>query len=156
MHSNGFSLVNKILEQEKLLLTDSFDSSTLGETLLTPTKIYVKTVLEIINAHNVHGLCHVTGGGLTENLPRILPSNTCAEIRLNSWQQLPVFDWIQKTGKVVQEEMLRVFNCGIGMVVITSDENADSILQVCNKHQINADVIGEVKEAQGPSHVVYS
>ena len=104
----------------------------------------------------MHGLCHVTGGGLTENLPRILPSNTCAEINSNSWQRLPIFDWIQKTGEVEPEEMLRVFNCGIGMVVIADKNDADSVLQICSTHQINANVIGDVKPSQGASHVVYT
>lgn len=156
VHSNGFSLVNKILEQEQLSLSSAFGDSMLGDTLLTPTKIYVKALLEIINAHDVHGLCHITGGGLTENLPRILPQDTYADIDIKSWQRLPIFDWIQETGKVAQEEMLRVFNCGIGMVVITNKNHADSILQICSYHQINADVIGDVKTAQGASHVAYS
>lgn len=156
VHSNGFSLVNKILEQKHISLTDSFENNTLGQTLLTPTKIYVKVILEILSAHTVYGLCHVTGGGLTENLPRILPTNTYADINTNSWQRLPIFDWIQTNGKVESEEMLRVFNCGIGMVVIADKNAAASILQICSNHQINADVIGDVKPSQGASHVVYS
>ncbi len=156
VHSNGFSLVNKILEQKSCALTDAFDNSTLGQTLLTPTKIYVKVILELLHKHTVHGLCHVTGGGLTENLPRILPLNTFAEINSNSWQRLPIFDWIQETGKVANEEMLRVFNCGIGMVVIGNKDDTNSILQICSNHQINANVIGEVKPSQGESHVAYS
>lgn len=156
VHSNGFSLVNKILEQEQLALTTSFNNSTLGETLLTPTKIYAGSVLEVINTHDVHGLCHITGGGLTENLPRILPPGTCANIPTNSWQRLPIFDWIQETGKVAQEEMLRVFNCGIGMVVITNKNNADSIMQICSKHNIDTNIIGDVNTTQNASHVIYS
>ena len=155
VHSNGFSLVNKLIEQKSFSLNDDFEQSTLGATLLTPTKIYVKVVLDIISRHSVHGLCHITGGGLTENLPRIIPENMCAEIELSNWQRLPIFDWIQQQGQVNQEEMLRVFNCGIGMTIITPKDNIDGIKKVCSDHNIDADVIGEIKNAQGASHVTY-
>lgn len=92
VHSNGFSLVNKIIEISKADLGQTFNGTTLGETLLTPTKIYVKPVLDMIEQSEIHGLCHVTGGGITENLPRILPDHLGAEIDLNSWQRLPIFD----------------------------------------------------------------
>ena len=156
VHSNGFSLVNKLLEQKGNSLTDAFGENTLGETLLTPTKIYVKVLLDIIATHEVHGLCHITGGGLTENLPRICQKITCATIQLNSWQRLPIFDWIQDSGQVAQDEMLRVFNCGIGMVVIANGNDADAIQQICNRHDIQSNLIGEVTATQGTSHVVYS
>jgi len=156
VHSNGFSLVNKLLEQKGFSLSDSFGVSTLGETLLTPTKIYVKALLEMISNTSIHGLCHVTGGGITENLPRVLPDNCNAEINLNSWKRLPIFDWIQEQGNVAQEEMLRVFNCGIGMLVVANKDNAESILNTCSSHNINADVIGEVKSDSGTPHVIYT
>lgn len=155
VHSNGFSLVNKLLEQNSLDLTSTFGDSSIGETLLTPTQLYVKVILEIINQFPVHGLCHVTGGGLTENLPRVLPENNFAEIDLSSWQRLSIFDWIQETGDVSQEEMLRVFNCGIGMVVITNKEHAESVMQISAKHGIDSDIIGQVKSQQGAAHVTY-
>lgn len=155
VHSNGFSLVNKLLEIENLSLSDTFADSTLGETLLSPTKIYTKVVLALIQAIDVHGLCHITGGGITENLPRILPENTFAEINRASWQQLPVFDWIQNTGNVTEEEMLRVFNCGIGMVVLTSQKQARQALQICRELNFTADIIGQVQSGSGQSHVVY-
>jgi phosphoribosylformylglycinamidine cyclo-ligase len=155
VHSNGFSLVNKLLEQKGLSLSDSFGDSTLGDTLLTPTKIYVKAILEMIADNSIHGLCHVTGGGITENLPRVLPDNLLAEINLQSWKRLPIFDWIQQQGDVAQEEMLRVFNCGIGMLVVTKQSNADNVLSACANHNINADVIGVVKIGKGDSHVNY-
>ena len=155
VHSNGFSLVNKLIATHNLSLTDKFAGSTLGETLLTPTQLYVKVVLEIISHLDVHALCHVTGGGLTENLPRILPENTFAEIDLASWQRLPIFDWIQNTGNVAQEEMLRVFNCGIGMVIITAADHAQAVIDISEKHQITSNLIGEVKSGQGASCVRY-
>ncbi len=156
VHSNGFSLVNRLLEQKGFSLSDSFGDSTLGETLLTPTKIYVKALLDMIANVPVHGLCHVTGGGITENLPRILAENLYAQINLGSWKRLPIFDWIQQQGDVAEEEMLRVFNCGIGMLVVTHADHAENILSSCAKHNINADILGEVKAGEGASHVVYA
>ena len=156
VHSNGFSLVNKLLEQESFSLEDTFGESTLGRTLLTPTTIYVKAVLDMMTKCSVYGLCHVTGGGITENLPRILPENLFAEIQLQSWQRLPIFNWIQENGNVAQDEMLRVFNCGIGMIVITDENHVDDILTISTQHNINADVIGKVQAKQGASHVIYS
>lgn len=156
VHSNGFSLVNKLLEQESFSLEDTFGESTLGRTLLTPTTIYVKAVLDMMTKCSVYGLCHVTGGGITENLPRVLPENLFAEIQLQSWQRLPIFNWIQENGNVAQDEMLRVFNCGIGMIVITDENHVDDILTISTQHNINADVIGKVQAKQGASHVIYS
>jgi phosphoribosylformylglycinamidine cyclo-ligase len=155
VHSNGFSLVNKLLDLKNIPLSEPFADSTIGETLLTPTTIYTKAVLALISNIEVHGLCHITGGGITENLPRILPDNTFAEIALDSWQRLPIFDWIQDTGEVAQEEMLRVFNCGIGMVVITSQNHVQKTLDTCKDFALNADIIGQVQSRPGESHVVY-
>ena len=155
VHSNGFSLVNKLLEQQGFSLQDSFGDSTLGKTLLTPTKIYAKALLDMIASYSIHGLCHVTGGGITENLPRVIPDNLCTEINLQSWKRLPIFNWIQQKGNVTEEEMLRVFNCGIGMLVVTKQDHAHGILNACSKHDINADIIGEVKASKGAPHVVY-
>ncbi len=155
VHSNGFSLVNKLLEQTGASLHDSFADTTLGETLLAPTKIYVKAVLDFIQQCDIHALCHVTGGGITENLPRVLADNLVAEIKRTSWQRLPIFDWIQQQGDVADEEMLRVFNCGIGMIVITPNSQANKVLELCTQHDIQADVIGQVHSQAGQSHVVY-
>jgi len=156
VHSNGFSLVNKLIEQKGLSLHDSFSGSTLGESLLTPTKIYVKVILELIQQCEIHGLCHVTGGGITENLPRVLPDSLMAEIKLNAWKRLAIFDWIQQQGNVAEEEMLRVFNCGIGMIVITPNKHASQVLATCKEHNINADIIGQVNTGNAEPHVVYS
>jgi len=155
VHSNGFSLVNRLIEQKGLSLQDTFADSTLGHTLLTPTKIYVKPILDMINQCEVHALCHVTGGGITENLPRVLPQNINAHIALNSWTRLPIFDWIQQQGEVADQEMLRVFNCGIGMIVITPATHADNVLQLCTQHGLNADIIGKTITGTGEPEVVY-
>ena len=155
VHSNGFSLVNKLIEQNNLSLNDAFEQSTLGNTLLTPTQIYVEVLTAILAKHHIHGLCHVTGGGLTENLPRIIPDKLVAEIDLASWERLPIFKWIQAEGQVEETEMLRVFNCGIGMTVIISASTAEDILHICAKHKIDASVIGEIRHGQGHSQVSY-
>ena len=123
--------------------------------MLTPTQIYVAVLSDILAHHEVHGLCHITGGGLTENLPRIIPDNLNAEIDLASWERLPIFNWIQEQGQVDDAEMLRVFNCGIGMTVITSGTAVDGILEICSQKNIEASVIGEITHGQGPSHVKY-
>jgi len=155
VHSNGFSLVNKIIEISGADLDQAFNGNTLGETLITPTKIYVKPVLDMIKQSEVHGLCHVTGGGITENLPRILPNHLGAEIDPNSWQRLPIFDWIQTQGGIENEEMLRVFNSGIGMIVVVPPEQQDIILDIASKYQIDSDIIGVIKSLSNQAQVRY-
>lgn len=155
VHSNGFSLVNKIIEISKADLGQTFNGTTLGETLLTPTKIYVKPVLDMIEQSEIHGLCHVTGGGITENLPRILPDHLGAEIDLNSWQRLPIFDWIQTQGDIKNEEMLRVFNSGIGMIVVVAPKQQDTIINIAKEHQIDSNVIGVIKPSSDQAQVRY-
>jgi len=155
VHSNGFSLVNKIIEISGADLDQAFNGNTLGETLITPTKIYVKPVLDMIKQSEVHGLCHVTGGGITENLPRILPNHLGAEIDPNSWQRLPIFDWIQTQGGIENEEMLRVFNSGIGMIVVVPPEQQDIILDIASKYQIDSDIIGVIKSSSNQAQVRY-
>jgi len=155
VHSNGFSLVNKIIEISGADLDQAFNGNTLGETLITPTKIYVKPVLDMIKQSEIHGLCHVTGGGITENLPRILPNHLGAEIDPNSWQRLPIFDWIQTQGGIENEEMLRVFNSGIGMIVVVPPEQQDIILDIASKYQIDSDIIGVIKSSSNQAQVRY-
>jgi len=155
VHSNGFSLVNKIIEISGADLDQAFNGNTLGETLITPTKIYVKPVLDMIKQSEIHGLCHVTGGGITENLPRILPNHLGAEIDPNSWQRLPIFDWIQTQGGIENEEMLRVFNSGIGMIVVVPPEQQDIILDIASKYQIDSDIIGVIKYLSNQAQVRY-
>jgi len=155
VHSNGFSLVNKIIEISGADLDQAFNGNTLGETLITPTKIYVKPVLDMIKQSEIHGLCHVTGGGITENLPRILPNHLGAEIDPNSWQRLPIFDWIQTQGSIENEEMLRVFNSGIGMIVVVPPEQQDIILDIASKYQIDSDIIGVIKSSSNQAQVRY-
>lgn len=128
-HSNGYSLIRKILELRGTSLADECAGSTLGDALLAPTRIYVSSVLKLIQRYSVNGIAHITGGGLTENIVRVLPPGCSVEINVNSWQQPGVFDWIAEQGKVSHREMLRTFNCGIGMVLIVPDGVVEDLLQ---------------------------
>jgi phosphoribosylformylglycinamidine cyclo-ligase len=126
-HSNGFSLVRKIIADNKLNLSDKFLDKTIGDFLLEPTKIYVKSCLKAIKTGKVKALAHLTGGGLAENIPRILPKNLKAKINYNSWAMPEIFSFFQKSGGVSHEEMSRVFNCGIGMIIVCDVDNVDTI-----------------------------
>ncbi|RBW57886.1 phosphoribosylformylglycinamidine cyclo-ligase [Ruegeria sp. A3M17] len=129
VHSNGYSLVRKLVEISGLGwdAASPFSEGSLGEALLTPTRLYVKPALQAIRAGGVHALAHITGGGLTENLPRVLPEGLGAEIDLNAWYLPPVFRWMAETGGIVEAEMLKTFNCGIGMIVACDPDRADDL-----------------------------
>jgi phosphoribosylformylglycinamidine cyclo-ligase len=131
VHSNGFSLARHILKQHSISFSDTLDGSdaTIGETLLTPTRIYVKECLNAIKAGGVNALAHITGGGLTENLPRILPKELAAEVDLASFSMPDIFTWLKKQGNVEASEMLKTFNCGIGMVLVVSADAIDAVKQ---------------------------
>jgi phosphoribosylformylglycinamidine cyclo-ligase len=125
LHSNGYSLVRHILEKEEIDLTSGNEQGVAE--LLTPTRIYVKSCLAAIKTGGVKGFAHITGGGLTENTPRVLPENVSAEIDLNAWIMPPIFTWLQETGNIARDEMLRTFNCGVGMVVVVAPDKADDV-----------------------------
>ncbi|UYG06146.1 phosphoribosylformylglycinamidine cyclo-ligase [Halomonas sp. M4R1S46] len=126
-HSNGYSLIRKILEVSGASLDTAIDGRPLGEALLAPTRIYVKPLLSLLKETDVpvHALSHITGGGLLENLPRVLPEGTAARIDVASWTRPAVFDWLQEKGNVDEHEMHRVLNCGIGMVLVVPADKAD-------------------------------
>ena len=128
-HSNGYSLIRKILEHSGSKLDDPLEGKSLAEWLLAPTRIYVKPLLSLFSTLEVHALAHITGGGLTENLPRVLPHGCNAVIDTGAWQQSPVFDWLQRSGNVAAEEMYRTFNCGIGMAVVVAADDARAALE---------------------------
>jgi len=147
MHSNGYSLVRKtVFEKLNLDLNKKIEElgRNLGEELLEPTKIYVKPVLKIIEEFNVHGISHITGGGLSENIPRILPSDCQAAIDKGSWEILPIFTLIQEKGNISEAEMLRTFNNGIGMVLIVPQEEAKDVISRLQGMQLKSYVIGEI------------
>lgn len=127
-HSNGYSLIRKVIDLNRCYLGEDFHGKTLGETLLAPTRIYVKPLLELFSNVDVHALAHITGGGLLENIPRVLPAECSAHIDAGSWRWPPVFDWLQQKGGIAENEMHRVFNCGVGMaVVVPQDDLARSL-----------------------------
>ena len=126
-HSNGYSLVRKIVEVSGADLASDFHGRTLGETLIEPTRIYVKPLLALMQAITVKGMAHITGGGITENVPRVLPENVKAVVEKSSWQRPKLFDWLQREGNVAREEMWRTFNCGIGYVLMVAPGDAAAI-----------------------------
>ena len=132
IHSNGFSLARRVLfEEGKFRLEDKIESldETLGLALLKPTRIYVKSIINLIKNFNIRGIVHITGGGFIDNIPRIVPSACQAVIRKGSWPIPPIFDLIRKVGGVEEEEMLRVFNMGIGMIIIVAEKDQTEILE---------------------------
>lgn len=147
IHSNGFSLVNKIIETTNTSLDEIIDGKSLGELLLQPTIIYTNIVLSLIEKFDVHGLCHITGGGLTENVPRVIPDGLLAQIDTNSWKRSTVFDWLQKMGQVDNEEMLRVFNCGMGMLVVLPENQANQAIKLSQESNHQAVKIGEIRKS---------
>lgn len=143
-HSNGYSLIRKILETSGADLSAPFEDTTLGEALLRPTKIYVKPLLSLFNQVNVNALAHITGGGLIENIPRVLPDDCSALIHRDSWVASEIFNWIKTNGNVVNEEMYRTFNCGIGMVIVVDKIDANRTVTQLLKEGEDAIIIGEV------------
>ncbi len=158
LHSNGFSLVRKIVETGGLdyAAAAPFDPErTLGEALLAPTRIYVRSCLAAIAGGGVKALAHITGGGLIENIPRVLPHGVAARIDATRWTLPPVFAWLAETGGVARTEMARTFNCGIGMVAVVSAARADQLAQILMEHGETVTVIGDVIEVPGEEpHVV--
>lgn len=158
VHSNGYSLVRAIVTESGAALPDAapFDTpyKTLGDALLAPTRIYVKSLLPTLNAGHVKALAHITGGGLTENLPRVLPEGVSARINLNAWKLPPVFDWMQRSGKVTEEEMLRTFNCGIGIILVVRAALADDVKSKLEASGETVFTIGELTAAK-TDRVIY-
>jgi len=152
-HSNGYSLIRRLVSGEGHNYSDQapFAETSLADALLAPTKIYVKSTLAAIRLGLVKGLSHITGGGFLENIPRIMPDGLVAEVDSSLWQLPGVFQWLQQEGNIHTREMARTFNCGIGMVVIVSHNNADEALQVLREHGEKAIAIGEVVSAEGPA-----
>ena len=152
-HSNGYSLIRKILEINKSDLSESFDGTTLGEKLLCPTRIYVDLIKEIGEKIQIHAIAHITGGGLIENLPRVIPNHLKANIELASWKQPPIFSWLQEKGNINSFEMYKTFNCGIGMVISVSENDAEKAISILNERQVNASLIGYISEKSTPETI---
>ena len=149
-HSNGYSLIRRLVAQQNLdwsSLDPTGSNKTLAEALLTPTKIYVKPLLATIKTvKNIKGLVHITGGGFQENLPRILTPELSAHIDLQTWGMPPIFDWLQRAGNMVMTEMLRTFNCGIGMTVVVAPEDVDKVISSLTEQGETCFAIGHITE----------
>jgi phosphoribosylformylglycinamidine cyclo-ligase len=151
VHSNGYSLVRKLVEISGLGWDADcpWGEGTLGEALLAPTRLYVKQSLNAVRAGGVHALAHITGGGLTENLPRVLPDDLGAEIDLGAWDLPAVFQWLAKTGGMEEAEMLKTFNCGIGMILVVDAEQADALAAGLEEQGESVFRLGTVTEGAG-------
>jgi phosphoribosylformylglycinamidine cyclo-ligase len=147
VHSNGFSLVRHVIKGAKLSYNSPApfaSGKTLGEVLITPTKIYVKSCLALCKNDMAKAFAHITGGGFIENIPRVLPENLAASINYGSWEVLGVFKWLMNEGNIASSEMLRTFNCGIGMVVVVDAANADAAIKLLSGHGERATIIGKI------------
>ena len=159
-HSNGYSLIRKVIEisgaeLDYKLNSDGETPISLSDALLAPTRIYVKPVLELLKSGHIDGLAHITGGGLTENIVRVLPKNLDLTIDTGSWRRPPVFNWLQREGDIAEQEMLRTFNCGIGMVMLARKETAAGLISAAAGHDIDCHVIGEVTRGSGSPQVEF-
>ncbi|WP_114786530.1 phosphoribosylformylglycinamidine cyclo-ligase [Vibrio tetraodonis] len=147
-HSNGYSLIRKIIEVSGADTNQELEGKTIGEHLLEPTKIYIKSALKMIEKHDIHAISHITGGGFWENIPRVLPEGTKAVIDGNSWQWPSIFGWLQEKGNVTTHEMYRTFNCGVGLIVALPKDQAQAAVELLQAEGENAWVIGEIADAQ--------
>lgn len=154
-HSNGYSLIRKIIEVSNADLNENFNGKTLAETLLEPTKIYVKSTLELAKQVNLKALSHITGGGLLENIPRVLPQNACAQINQSSWQMPAIFDWLKEKGNVETMEMYRTFNCGVGMVLVVDSSELDQSIELLESMGEKAWHLGEIVNSENEEQVSF-
>jgi len=152
-HSNGYSLIRKVIEVSGADLNQDFDGATLIDRLMAPTRIYIKPLLALFKTIDAHALSHITGGGLLENLPRVMPANTKAVIDSSSWQRPAVFNWLQQQGNIDSTEMYRTFNCGVGMVVVVSEADAATACEILKAQGENASIIGHIESAEGEPSV---
>jgi phosphoribosylformylglycinamidine cyclo-ligase len=152
-HSNGYSLIRKVIEHSGARLEETFDGQTLGEALLAPTRIYVDLIRPLLNRFEIRGMAHITGGGLTENIIRVVPDGLGLALDLNGWNPPPVFDWLQQAGNIDIAEMRRTFNMGIGFVVICSEAEAEGIGETVAEP---AHIIGQVVHHQSGDRVHFS
>ena len=148
-HSNGFSLIRRLLAETRADAATEVAGTRLIEQLMAPTRIYVKPMLSLAAALDVHGIAHITGGGLTDNIPRVLPDGLGVRLDRRSWRRAPLWEWIQASGRISDAEMHRTFNCGVGMVVVVAREDADAALTRLNAAGERATLIGEVVTGAG-------
>ncbi len=152
-HSNGYSLVRKIIERSKPDLNAKFDGErTLADCIMAPTRLYVKPMLSLMQQVTIKGMAHITGGGITENVPRVLPSNVVADIDSKTWQMPKLFHWLREGGNVEAQEMFRTFNCGIGMVVVVAAQDADAAIKHLQAAGETVSRIGAIRARNGDEH----
>jgi len=152
-HSNGYSLVRKIIERSHPDLNAKFDGErTLADCIMAPTRLYVKPMLALMQSLTVKGMAHITGGGITENVPRVLPQNVVVVIDSKAWKMPKLFDWLREQGNVEAQEMFRTFNCGIGMVVIVSQDDAAKAISQLQAAGEKVSQIGHIRTRQGDEH----
>lgn len=151
-HSNGYSLIRKVIERAGAKPTDEMDGRTLSDIVMNPTQIYVKQMLEVMQTVHVKGMAHITGGGLVENIPRVLPANVQAVLQRDAWQMPTLFQWLQAKGGIDDHEMHRVFNCGIGLAVVLTANQVDAALAKLKQLGLNAWQIGAVVERPEGAH----
>ena len=152
-HSNGYSLIRKVIEVSNAKLHQDCGGRSLADALMAPTRIYVKPVLKLLQQIDIHAMAHITGGGLLENIPRVLPTGTRAVIDSSQWQRPAVFDWLQQSGNIEDSEMYRTFNCGIGMVLIVAKEDVKQALELLNAEGEKVFPIGRIDKADGAPEV---
>jgi phosphoribosylformylglycinamidine cyclo-ligase len=153
-HSNGFSLIRKIIEHSNADLSQGCGDQTLAEALIKPTRIYVKNLLDLSAKCEINAIAHITGGGLLDNIPRVLPENCSAAVDLSSWQRPPVFDWLQSSGNVEAQEMLRTFNCGVGMMLAINIVDEEKCLEILKSLGEEAWVMGKVVDRENNPAVI--
>ena len=153
-HSNGYSLIRKILTVSKATLSQPFDGRTLGDVLLAPTRIYVKALLALMRNHTVHACAHITGGGIPGNLPRVLPKGTRAVLDAKCWPRPPIFAYLQGQGAVEEDEMYRTFNCGLGMLLVLPANAADAAMEELRRRGESPYCVGHVEAGTGEPEVV--
>ncbi len=151
LHSNGFSMVRHILRKHNIKLHESLSETTLGDLLMEPTRIYVKSVVNLKSQIKILGLAHITGGGLVENIPRIIPDDLCVAIGRKSWKPPEIFEWIAEVGKLDEQSMMRIFNNGVGMVAIVNSRDLDETLRLLEQEGVSPFVMGEVEERRSNS-----
>jgi phosphoribosylformylglycinamidine cyclo-ligase len=152
-HANGFSLIRKIIETTQTDINEILNDKPLSETLLCPTKIYVQSILNLLKTVNVKALSHITGGGLVENIPRVIPDSCSAVLDHSSWELPPIFQWLAKKGNIDYWEMRRIFNCGVGMIVVVSPQDVESSLAILKAQGETAWLIGNIQKKSNESVV---
>ncbi|THB71729.1 MAG: phosphoribosylformylglycinamidine cyclo-ligase [Gammaproteobacteria bacterium] len=153
-HSNGYSLIRKVIEATGAPLDQDLEGDSLGNRLMAPTRIYAKSILRLLKEVEISAIAHITGGGLSENLPRVLPEGCIANIDTNSWEIPVVFKWLQEGGNIEQSEMYRTFNCGVGMTVVTPEEQTELALDILNSQGEEAWIIGQIENSSDTSEQV--